>query len=174
MYCYLSKVPVITRALLSLLFIVYWRLTLVYLLIILALPPSTPFNLNKYKLGLIKTLKDSVYKINNTTQGFHIDIKNLIVSEILKRNMFPKWLIDKSVKGYLSKVRTSGKDASKCETSNRHFYKLPYIVYYSFYTGRKISSIINKYCKDLNVTIIFSPFILSTMFSPKDFVPDSL
>ena len=39
MYCYLSKVPVITWALLSLLFIVK-RLTLVYLLIILALRPS--------------------------------------------------------------------------------------------------------------------------------------
>ena len=45
---------------------------------------------------------------------------------------------------------------------------------HSSYTGRKISSIINKYCKDLNVRIIFSPFKLSTMFSPKDFVPDSL
>ena len=62
----------------------------------------TPF---KYKLGLIKTLIDRAYKINNTTQGFHDDIKNL--SEILKRNMFPKWLIDKSVKGYLSKVITA-------------------------------------------------------------------
>ena len=106
-----------------------------------------------------KTLKsddvdniDRAYKINNTTQGFHNDIKNL--SEILKRNMFPKWLIDKSVKGYLSKVTTTDKDAS--------------------YTGRKISSIVNKYCKDLNVKIIFSPFKLSTMFSPKDFIPDSL
>ena len=68
----------------------------------------TPF---KYKLGLIKTVIDRAYKINNTTQGFHNDIKNL--SEILKRNMFPKWLIDKSVKGYLSKVTTTGKDASK-------------------------------------------------------------
>ena len=76
-------------------------------------------------------------------------------------NMFPKWLIDKSVKGYLSKVTTTGKDASKCEISSCHFYKLPYIGYYSSYTGRKISSIVNKYCKDLNVKIIFSPFKLS-------------
>ena len=75
---------------------------------------------------------------------------------------------------YLSKVTTTGKDASKCEISNCHFYKLPYIGYYSSYTGRKISSIVNKYCKDLNVKIIFSPFKLSTMFSPKDFIPDSL
>ena len=51
---------------------------------------------------------------------------------------------------------------------------LSYIGYYSSYIGRKISSIVNKDCKDLNVKIIFSPFKLSTMFSPKDFVPDSL
>ena len=126
----------------------------------------TPF---KYKLGLIKTLIDRFYKINNTTQGFHNDIKDL--SEILKRNMFPKWL---PVKGYLSKVTTIGKDSSKCETSNCHFYKLPYIGYYSSYTGRKISSIVNKYCKDLNVKIILSPFKLSTMFSPKDLFPITL
>ena len=80
--------------------------------------------------------------------------------------------IDKSVKGYLSKVMTTGKDASKCETSNCHSYKLPYIGYYSSYSGRKISSIVNKYCKDLNVKIIFSLYKLSTMFSPKDFIPD--
>ena len=85
-----------------------------------------------------------------------------------------KWLIDKSVKGYLSKVRTTGKDTFKRKTSNCHFYKLPQVGYYSSYTGRKISSIINKYCNDLNVKIIFSAFKLSAMFSPKDFVPDPL
>ena len=88
--------------------------------------------------------------------------------------MFPRWLIDKSVKGYLRKARTTGKDAFKGGTCNCHFYKLPYIGYYPSYTGRKISSIINKYCKDLNVKIIFSPFKLIAMFTLKDFVPDSL
>jgi len=34
--------------------------------------------------------------------------------------------------------------------------------------------IIKKYCKDLNVKIIFSPFKLKDMFSPKDVVPDTL
>ena len=46
--------------------------------------------------------------------------------------------------------------------------------FYSTYTGKKISSIIDKYCKDFNVKVIFSPFKLSSMFSPKDFVPESL
>ena len=92
MYCYLSKVSVIAKAHLSLLFIVQKTFTG----LLTNYFSFTPF---KYKLGLIKTLIDRAYKINNTTQGFHNGIKNL--SEILKRNMFPKWLIDKSVKGYL-------------------------------------------------------------------------
>jgi len=131
----------------------------------------TPF---KYKLGLIKTLIDTAYEINNTTQGFQNDIKNLSV--ILKRNLFPSWLIDKSVKGYLKKIKTTEQnvDAATSDISKCHFYKLPYIGFYSTYTGKKISSNINKYCKDLNVKVIFSPFKLSSMFSPKDFIPESL
>ena len=53
----------------------------------------TPF---KYKLGLIKTLIDRAYKINNTTQGFHNDIKNL--PEILKRNVFSSGLLTNQLK----------------------------------------------------------------------------
>ena len=78
----------------------------------------TPF---KYKLGLIKTLIDRAYKINNTTQGFQNDIKNLSV--ILKPNLFPSWLIDKSVKGYLRKVKTTEQDidTSTFDASKCHF-----------------------------------------------------
>ena len=123
---------------------------------------------------IIKTLIDRAYKINNTTQGFENDINTL--TTILKRNtctcMFPSWLIDKSVQGYLRNVTT--KEAPKHDVSNCHFYKLPYIGFYSSYTRKKISSIVNKYCKDLNVKVIFSPFELCNIFSPKDFIPDSL
>ena len=126
----------------------------------------TPF---KYKLGLIKTLIDRAYKINNTTQGFQNDIKNLSV--ILKCNLFPSWLIDKSVKRYLRKVKTTEQDidTSTFDASKCHFYKLPYIGFYSTYTRKKISSFIIKYCKDFNVKVIVSSFKLSTTFSPKDF-----
>ena len=42
-----------------------------FLLIILALP------LFSYKLGLVRTLVDRVYKINSTWLGFHGDFKEL-------------------------------------------------------------------------------------------------
>ena len=152
MYCYLSRALSTINALVSL--------------------PFFGKRLGLLTNYLIKTLIDRAYKINNTTQGFQNDIKNLSV--ILKRNLFPNWLIDKSVKGYLRKVKTTEQDTSRSDISNCHFYKLPYIGFYPSYTGKKISSIINKYCKDLNVKVIFPPFKLSSMFSPKDFIPESL
>ena len=44
-------------------------------------------------MGLIKTLVDRAYKINNTWLGFHEDINNL--TDILKKNLFPAHLIEK-------------------------------------------------------------------------------
>ena len=74
----------------------------------------------------------------------------------------------------LKKTTEQSVDTSTSHTSKCHFYKLPYIGFYSTYTGKKISSIINKYYKDLNVKVIFSPLKLSNMLSPKDFIPESL
>ena len=55
------------------------------------------------------TRDDRAYKINNTTQGFQNDINTL--TTILKRNMFPSWLIDRSFQGYHRNVTT--KEAPK-------------------------------------------------------------
>ena len=53
-----------------------------------------------YKIGLIRTLIDRVFKINNTWLGFHKDIVNLVF--ILRKNLFPVHLIDKCVYRYLN------------------------------------------------------------------------
>ena len=50
------------------------------------------FTSYSYKMGLIKTLVDRAYKINNTLLGFHEDINKL--TDILKKNLFPAHLID--------------------------------------------------------------------------------
>jgi hypothetical protein len=53
-----------------------------------------------YKMGLVKTLVDRTYKINNTWKGFHEDINTLI--DILKRNCFPSHMIEGAVNNYLT------------------------------------------------------------------------
>ena len=53
------------------------------------------FTSYSYKVGLIKTLLDRAYKINNTWVGFHEDINKL--NDILKKNLFPAHLIEKII-----------------------------------------------------------------------------
>ena len=53
------------------------------------------FTSYSYKVGLIRTLVDRAYKINNTWLGLHEDITKLM--EILKRNLFPAHLIERVV-----------------------------------------------------------------------------
>ena len=122
-----------------------------------------------FGLGLIKTLIDRAYKINNTTRGFHNDIKHL--SEILKRNMFPKWLIDKSVKGYLSKVNITGKDASvKHPTATSTSYLISVILPILKEEFHPLLISIAK----TSVLKLFSLHSNLALFSSKDFIPDSL
>ena len=47
----------------------------------------------RYKLGLVKTFVDRLYKINNTWSGFHNDMEK--TKSILQKNLFPPDLIDK-------------------------------------------------------------------------------
>ena len=53
------------------------------------------FTSYSYKVGLIKTLVDRAYKINNIWLGFHEDINK--IPDILKKNLFPAHSIEKII-----------------------------------------------------------------------------
>ena len=61
------------------------------------------FTSYSYRLGLIRTLVDRTYKINNTWAGFHKDIKYLI--QILK-NLFPTHLSERVINQYVTRVES--------------------------------------------------------------------
>ena len=96
-------------------------------------------------MGLIKTLVDRAYKINNTWLGFHEDINNLI--DILKKTP---------------------------TTSPTFYFKLPYIGHFSAITQKKIRHFIKRYCNDLDIKLVFSSFKIGNLFGVKDPVPDGL
>ena len=54
-----------------------------------------------YKKGLIKTLIDRTFRLNNTWDGFHLDLEKLKV--ILQKDEYPPRLIGNSVNRYLNK-----------------------------------------------------------------------
>ena len=51
---------------------------------------------DSYKYGLVKTLIDRMYRINNSWTSFDIDLKKL--KEVLRKNQYPLSLIDNVIK----------------------------------------------------------------------------
>ena len=55
-----------------------------------------------YKMGLVKTLIDRTFKINNTWLGFHNDIQNLFT--ILRKNLYPDHVLDVLLHRYVTRA----------------------------------------------------------------------
>ena len=94
------------------------------------------FTSYSYKVGLIKTLVDRAYKINNTWLGFHEDINKLI--DILKMNLFPAHLIEKIINRYITGTQNNHHPRDSLPTTSPTFYfKLPYIGHFSAITQKR-------------------------------------
>ena len=119
----------------------------------------TPF---RYKIGLIKTLFDRAFKINNSWTGFHEDSQH--IKSTLQKNSFPINLIDNILKSYLDLKHGDDNSAVSSELPTR-YYKLPFIGSYSnYYTQIKLNKILTKCCKNISIKLIFIPFKIGSMF----------
>ena len=70
----------------------------------------TSFTSRFYKIGLIKCLIDRTYKINNSWPGFHDDVSK--IKDVLKRNSYPPFILDKIIKAYIDKIHYSNNKVS--------------------------------------------------------------
>ena len=83
------------------------------------------FTSYSYKVGLIRTLVDRAYKINNTWPGLHEDITKLM--DILKKNIFPAHLIERVVNRYITGTLSNHSPRVSLPSSPTFYFKLPYI-----------------------------------------------
>ena len=58
--------------------------------------------------------------------------------------------------------------------SKQHFYKLPYLGRFSAVAQSKIRRLVNRYCNDLDIKLVFNTFNSRNLFSVKDSVPREL
>ena len=122
---------------------------------------------NCYKLGLIKTMVDRMYRINNSWTGFGLkDLKN-----ILQKNQCPLKMIDNIVNSYLNykincRTEKSSENADS-EIKIRHF-KLTFIGLHSKLMQKKIDQICKRFCKSLKVKLVFTSEKLRCAFPTKD------
>ena len=62
---------------------------------------------------------------------------------------------------------------SPSETSTHH-YNLPFVGPFSITVERKIRRLIQRFCRNLDIKLFFSPYKFRNLFSVKDTVPKSL
>ena len=85
----------------------------------------------RYKLCLVKTLLDRLYKTNNTWSGFHNSIEK--TKSILQKNLFLSKLIDKLVQNFLSNQYKSKEYLNKKEG---RYLNLQYVGFFSRHTHK--------------------------------------
>ena len=126
----------------------------------------TSFSPMKYKTGLVKCLVDRCYKINNTWLGFHND--RIKIFEFLQKNCFPDYILNKVTKRYLNdKLSVKQKD-EPVEENKICYFKLPYLGKISLKCQRKLRTICEKYCKKVDVRLVFQTCKLKDFFGTKD------
>ena len=82
-------------------------------------------------------------------------------------------LINNQIKTFLDKQFTED-SVTTSEKQKTLYYKLPYIGHFSHVTIKKLRHICERFCKDINIKIAFSPLKLSSFFSCKATLPKYL
>ena len=96
--------------------------------------------------------------MNNSWAGFHLDVKKLTFLQ--RKNCFSSWVIDKIIHRYLSRKmspsQTGQNASSNSGKTSTHFYKLPYVGWFSKIARNKLRQLLKRYCKaDLDVKLVF-------------------
>ena len=125
-----------------------------------------------YKISLIKCLIDSSFKICNNWNSFHNVIENIKFNLI--KNGYPPFFINKVIKKLLNYKFSSNQNQVK-DTSDVHYFKLPYIGNLSHHIKNKLLKLCKEFCKEnFNITQVFISFKIKNHFSYKDPIPDDL
>ena len=126
-----------------------------------------------YKMGLVRTLVDRVYKINNSWLGFHKDVKDLTL--ILRKNLFPVRMVEKVINRYVSRATIRPSASSQVQQAvSTYYFKLPYVGSFTREAQKRLRKLVQRYCTNIEIKLAFSSFKVGSMFSVKDPVPFDL
>ena len=129
----------------------------------------TPFS---YKIGLIKCLVHTAFKISSSYIIFHNEINK--IRNILQKNMYPIFVIDNQIKRFLEMQYTTISNENTVNNNKKVYFKIPYIRTFSNATKIKLNQICDKCCKNTNIVVAFSPLKIGSFFSCKDSIPKFL
>ena len=129
------------------------------------------FTTYSYKIGLVKTLCDRANKINSCLELCKADLN--FISNVLQKNLFPKYLIQKVFNEY-GQVESIHDPSDNEVPIEPRYYKLPFVGRYSAITKNKIKALLDTYCSEIDIKLIFIPFKVGQYFSAKCQIPKML
>ena len=125
-----------------------------------------------YKKSLIDTLLFRSFSICFDYISFHLEVENL--REILKKNSYPSWIIEQSIRSFLSKLRVS-KKVIPTFPKKKLFIVLPYLGTLSSKLKRKIRTCFQNSLPQCSIKInVKSINRIFSLFRFKDVVPKEL
>ena len=74
----------------------------------------------------------------------------------------------------VASITASTSQGNNTSQGKQYFYKLPYLGRISTVAQSKIIRLVNRYCNDLDIKLVFTTFKLRNLFSVKDSVPTEL
>jgi len=100
-------------------------------------------------------------------------------SFIIRKNLFPVHLIDKCIYRYLNTAidrygSTQTPPSSNTTSQGKQYFYNTLFRPFSTVAQSKIRHLVNRYCNDLDIKLVFTTFKLRNLFSVKDSVPREL
>ena len=128
----------------------------------------TSFTNYIYKIGLVRTLVDRAFKINNSEELLDRDLGK--ISETLQKNMFPRRVVENIInKKKLDNFQVQTDESGKQQI---RYFKFPFIGVFSKLAKNKIHSLIKSFClPETNARLIFTTCKVGQYFSQKDAIP---
>ena len=115
---------------------------------------------------------DRSFKNCNNWNSSHNNIER-IKSNLIK-NAYSPFLMDKVIKKYHNYKFSSNQNQLK-DTSDVHYFKLPYISNLSHHNKNKLCKLWKEFCKEIaKIKLVFTSFKIKNYFSNKDPIPDDL
>jgi len=107
-----------------------------------------------YKMSLVRTLVDRVYKINKSWQGFHKDIKHLTLT--LRKNLFPVDIVEKVINRYVSKAASRPSASTQVQQAvSTYYFKLPYVGSFTRERQKSLRKFVQGYCTNIELSQLF-------------------
>ena len=98
-----------------------------------------------FKMGLVRTMVDRVYKTNNSWQGFHKDI-----------NLFPVDIVEQVINRYVSKAASRPSAYAQFQQAVLTFYfKLPNVGSFTRETQKSLRKLVQHYCTKIKIKLAF-------------------